>query len=333
MLRPLPRTDEAYPDESVRGYALRMAEVNRVRGLAGTARLLGCESIVRGGVAHANAIAQLYGASPSRLVALAPEPVRRDGCLHFWFLGCEFSKSWLLRLQRPQVCPRCLAEHGYARADWDILFMTHCRLHGTPLLDQCPSCKEMLNWRRVTLRRCSCGRDLSTTAPPDASNPVGQGLAAWLSCQLRLPVGVALAAKPCGQWKRKLDALSVDGALLVLWALGAKRSADDNIDTGRTHGPIQTSEVMAIVQRAHERLGVIEAGPAALFREGRHPVHVSALAALAARGLTFGDRRTAASLLETLGLRRWKSASMRRHDPHSQLELFDFGPSRGEGTS
>ncbi|MDR7296630.1 hypothetical protein J2X16_001977 [Pelomonas aquatica] len=34
MLRQLPRSDEAFADEAVLGYALRMAEANRVASLA-----------------------------------------------------------------------------------------------------------------------------------------------------------------------------------------------------------------------------------------------------------------------------------------------------------
>ncbi|MDG0856410.1 hypothetical protein [Roseateles puraquae] len=73
-----------------------MAEMNRVVGLAGTARLLGCGSIVKGGASHAAAIGQLYGATPARLVGLAPHQVRRGGDLHMSLLGCEFSRPWLL---------------------------------------------------------------------------------------------------------------------------------------------------------------------------------------------------------------------------------------------
>ncbi|MFT7775341.1 TniQ family protein [Roseateles sp.] len=321
MLRQLPRSDEAFADEAVLGYALRMAEANRVRGLAGTARLLGCSSVVRGGEAHAAAIAQLYGASPSRLIALAPHQLRRDGELHISLMGRELSKPWLLRSHRPQVCPTCLAVDGYARVDWDVLFMTRCRLHWTPLLDQCPNCKEALCWRRMTLTRCRCGQDLSRIDPGSPSDGVPTWMTAWLADRMDLPAVAGVRSVSHGDLDKFFDAMSVDGASRLIWALGVRRSQHDNVDPGRTHGPMQTREVEAMVERAGARLRQIVSGsrPA---DEITLAVHINALVTLAARGLTDHDRRTSTQLVAKLGFRTWKSARLRDRSPHAQLELF-----------
>lgn len=325
MLRALPRSDEAFADESVLGYALRMAEVNRVGGLAGTARLLGCASVVRGGACHAAGISQLYGASPSRLVSLAPHQLRRNGELHVSLLGCEFSRPWLLRSHRPQICTRCLADHGYARADWDLLFVTQCRFHWTRLLDQCPRCKEALHWRRKTLMRCACGMDLSAVETPDSGSDAAKALTAWLAGRLGLPAANA-AGGSCGDWLELLDAMSVDGALLLVWALGVRRTEDDIVDPGRTHGPIATLEVEAIVERAHVRLQRVNGSAASRTKEIAAAVHVSALVSLASRGQTEGDRRVATQLLARFGYRSWRNARLRDRSPHAQLELFEHSP-------
>lgn len=322
MLRQLPRSDEAFADEAVLGYALRMAEANRVRGLGGTARLLGCGSVVRGGQAHAASIAQLYGASPSRLIALAPHQLRRDGELHVSLMGCELSKPWMLRSHRPQVCPTCLAVDGYARVDWDVLFMTRCRLHWTPLLDQCPDCKETLCWRRMTLKRCSCGQNLCRIDPGAPTDGVPRWMAAWIANRMDLPAVGGVGPGVAGDLEEFFDGLSVDGALRVLWALGVKRSEHDNVDPGRTHGPIQTAEVEALVLRACARLRQILSDSTSA-QEAALAVHVNALVSLAARGLTDQDRRTAAQLVAALGFRSWKNARLRDRSPHAQLELFE----------
>lgn len=322
MQAPLARSDEAYCDESVLGYALRMAEANRVNGLAGTARLLGCGSIVRGGSSHAAAIARLYGASPGRLLSLAPHQLRRDGALHVSLLGCELSRPWLLRSQRPQVCPRCLAEYGYARVDWELMFMTHCRLHWIRLLDQCPGCREALHWRRKTLKRCSCGTDLSSTESAEPCANPSAGFAAWLATRMGLPA-TAVSAVDRFDWQRNFEALSIDGALLLLWALGARRNAHDTVEPGRTHGPIATTEVVALIERAYDRLRVLGAESTTDIDGLASAVHTSALVSLAARGLTDGDRRLASQLLLRIGYRTWKSARVRDRSPHAQLELFE----------
>lgn len=322
MLRALPRSDEAFEDESVLGYALRMAEVNRVGGLAGTARLLGCASVVRGGASHAAAISQLYGGSPSRLVSLAPHQIRRNGELHVSLLGCEFSRPWLLRSHRPQICPRCLADHGYARVDWDLLFVTQCRLHWIRLLDQCPRCKEALHWRRKTLKRCTCGMDLSAVQTLDAGSDASKALTAWLAGRLGLPTANC-AGGSGGDWLELLEGLSVDGALLLMWAFGVRRTADDIVDPGRTHGPIGTSEMEAIVERAHVRLQCVNGSAASRTEDIAAAVHVSALASLASRGQTDGDRRIATQLLARFGCRSWRNARLRDRSPHAQMELFE----------
>lgn len=226
MLRALPRRDEAFDDESVLGYALRMAEANRIRGLAGTARLLGCGSVVRSGASHAAAIAQLFGASPSRLISLAPHQMRRDGELHVSLMGCEFSRPWLLRSQRPQVCPTCLAAQGYARADWDVLFMTRCRLHRTQLQDQCPNCKETLCWRRMTLTRCPCGQDLCRIDPGTPTDGVPRWMTAWLANRMGLPAVGSEGSVDARDLDEFFDALSVDGAMRVPTAVAAERLVD-----------------------------------------------------------------------------------------------------------
>ncbi|MBU18131.1 MAG: hypothetical protein CL725_10595 [Chloroflexi bacterium] len=325
MLRALPRSDEAFADESVLGYAMRMAELNRVNGLEGTARLLGCGSVVRGGASHATAIGLLYGASPSRLVSLAPQRFRRNGELHVSLLGCEFSRPWLLRSQRPQVCPQCLTTHGYVRADWDLLFVTQCRVHWTRLLDQCPSCKEPLHWRRKTLKRCTCGSDLSAIGAADTGSCAAQDLTAWLASRLGLPAASRAFAGERG-WLGHLDALSVDGALLLVWAFGVRRTAADIVDPGRTHGPIATLEVNAIVERARSRLEAVSADGASAAQDIAATVHVSALVSLALRGLAEGDRRIATQLLARLGYRTWKNGRLRNQSPQAQLELFTFPP-------
>lgn len=43
--------------------------------------------------------------------------------------------------RRAKICPACLVEHGYARADWDHVGAVGCHLHHTLLESECAGCK------------------------------------------------------------------------------------------------------------------------------------------------------------------------------------------------
>jgi len=75
---------------------------------------------------------------------------------------------------RSPVCPACLADGGIAREEWDLAPVTVCAVHGTVLIDACPTCGAALEWSRPQLLYCGqCGADLRG-APAVPASPAAQ---------------------------------------------------------------------------------------------------------------------------------------------------------------
>src|SRR6266550_2072973 len=58
----------------------------------------------------------------------------------FNFYGAYLNRS-IIRPHHPKICPRCLAEFGYALQIWDCSVVTACPIHASMLLDRCPKCR------------------------------------------------------------------------------------------------------------------------------------------------------------------------------------------------
>jgi TniQ len=69
-----------------------------------------------------------------------------------------------------RICPKCISEHEYIRADWDRSFRLSCTKHATALVDQCHGCGNRIMVDRHRLAQCNCGADLSQIRTPIASN-------------------------------------------------------------------------------------------------------------------------------------------------------------------
>jgi len=324
VLSQLPSIDEAHEDESLRGYALRMAQRNGLKGLAGVATILGCRSMTEWGSPHIAALARLFGAEPGRLQTIAVRRGVRQGERSFQLMGQEISRSWLLRLERPQLCPACLRAFGYVRADWELQFVACCRLHGSRLIDTCPTCRKALSWRRTTLSHCDCGSRFSSLEPDPAAAPASLALTKWVSVRLGLPTSGAFGSDngaSVSPWA-PLRALSLDAALRIVWALGVRRDSDDHVATGRTHGPIGIRTTEEIIERAASRLDAAVRCASGASVGAEIPMHGASVIAVARDGRTAHDREFAGHLLRVLGERTWQSARMKDMHPWSQMELL-----------
>ena len=77
--------------------------------------------------------------------------------------GEELRKFDISRGHR-RVRPCCLKENNYQQFWWDLLFMTHCPIHGVELVGKCP-CGNKLTWKDreiVRCRQCNIGSVLET---------------------------------------------------------------------------------------------------------------------------------------------------------------------------
>lgn len=129
---------------------------------------------------------------PHRLASLLGE--RREA---FRFCAFDQFPSWAIEryaIPRIRWCPECIA-HGYHSNLSSLRLLAKCPIHGVPLLDQCPSCHEIipstisvarLRWSAI----CRCG--LTHLVPPEA-------------CRLpTLAPGLTQAWKPVALWLQEL---------------------------------------------------------------------------------------------------------------------------------
>lgn len=154
--RSLPVRDAIWPDESGNGYALRMVGRNSLR-YSELAELV--SSIGHCYIANSAApfVAYLFGAQAYMVRRAIPELFVAKGKRQISFMGQVLMRTYLVRHTRPQLCPVCMQEKGYAKALWDLSLATACTVHDVQLIDRCPSCARPVSWRRPSLFFCRCG--------------------------------------------------------------------------------------------------------------------------------------------------------------------------------
>lgn len=214
-----PFTLQPNPDESFRGFVLRLAERNfldtpvvllrHVKGngnwdfahhqIAALALFAGCD---------VRALADIY-------VGMRRGPY---GQVRYEGLPFRLTKPYFWVLNQTRVCPMCLDEAAYCRRIWDIALLSACPVHKVCLIEQCPHCGKALKWLRPGPGRCGCGFSLKkaklVAAVPEAllwAELIGftTGSVATVNSEL-YPVSLV----------DQLASLSVDGLLKCLWFFG-----------------------------------------------------------------------------------------------------------------
>ncbi|NVJ64758.1 MAG: TniQ family protein [Flavobacteriaceae bacterium] len=87
--------------------------------------------------------------------------------------------DWLssrhILVNHPSVCPKCVAKHGYLKADWHLYYATHCHEHECKLWNRCPQCGKLLTWNGMLLDGCpSCALKWKNVSPIKAELPSSQ---------------------------------------------------------------------------------------------------------------------------------------------------------------
>lgn len=99
-----------------------------------------------------------------------PKPMEGESDWGFWLRLAEENglkrPQWLLSNGErwpaglTRHCPACLGTaHAMWSQEWSEAGAIWCRLHGSWLMDKCPSCKRKLRWSNVRFRECACGFD------------------------------------------------------------------------------------------------------------------------------------------------------------------------------
>ena len=163
----LPIRPHPIPNESLRGYIGRVALANGYSGPDWMMRHLSGKALHQSTLAT---ISAAIGKSTSQLAGLEGIIPGDTDARHLCVLGGRRLPSDFWRLSLRQICPRCLAESGFAEASWEDMRRVTCAIHQTTLVDACPSCSQPLSWTLGGLTRCQCGMDLCSVEPEAASS-------------------------------------------------------------------------------------------------------------------------------------------------------------------
>lgn len=151
-------------DESLIGYITRLTEINDydtpswIMQLADMGPLLSDASFTFKSSLNLLPLATLAGVEAEKLAALKYEPTdlsreKFSDCLVF---GVRVPK-YIIRPNRPKVCPECLRDFGYLRRVWELTPVTSCPIHKRLLLQECPNCSRPFSWLRNKVGSCRCG--------------------------------------------------------------------------------------------------------------------------------------------------------------------------------
>ena len=176
---PLPNGLIPFPDESLAGFAMRIAAHHGFNNMYEFLRPIGSKFTTVG-------LATLHSGHPglARYLGLSAVEVRRM-CSPVNSDGLGVGQSTypdLLMVWERKVCPLCIAEAAYHRSFWDLTLATVCPSHRAPLIRNCHRCGHALNWRMGPLTHCSspkCSadlRDVEVTLVPEAEMAGVRGL-------------------------------------------------------------------------------------------------------------------------------------------------------------
>lgn len=162
LVRPTPLVGEG-----VRGYMLRLSEAN---GLAPQRDLFGkfFSGSSLSDVTHdsLSMAAEFIGIPCESLTHLGY--AKDSSCI---VIGGQYVAFDHFRRSQAAICPQCLKQTDALRASWDLSAQVACADHACWLIDQCPRCREPIDWLRPGVRTCQCGFDLSTAqATPAPAN-------------------------------------------------------------------------------------------------------------------------------------------------------------------
>lgn len=149
-----PIRDRVIPGESGQGYVLRMATANGLRGLPFVKACLGRSRFQTLEAQDAPSVSKWFGAPEGELAQALGRLSRKTEDEEFSYAGHDIGRSYFVNRGQPRVCPRCLSQHGYCRAEWDFVLVVACPQHACLLHDQCPVCTRVLDWNRPSFLNC-----------------------------------------------------------------------------------------------------------------------------------------------------------------------------------
>jgi hypothetical protein len=258
------------------------------------------------------AFTQLTGVEQTWFEHRLPRWVERDRWREICLFGQSWRDDWTLRGTRQQVCPSCLAETRFARAEWDLIAYAACHVHGAVLLDHCGYCGRGISPDRPALEVCSCGRYLVADTAPAAPSVIQ-----W-SALLSRAIATGNSVEEQQGDLGALQGLSADGAYRILLAFGGGQPALRGRVLNGIEPWLTSADMHELLATAIQRLATSTEFPWGSRSDIQRCV--SALAEQQLRGVTSFDRAFTAQVRDAIRLpSRWRN----RHRVYQQqLTLF-----------
>lgn len=188
----LVRTPRHNPTESLLGYVLRISETN---GYDTPWHVLAHAGFSQGEMRSAGfsveKLSAILGQSADALDEIAYSGTDETGTREFRLLRHSLGKglnSAPLRLAKPSICPRCIAENGYIDAFFDLSIAVACPVHRCKLTSHCPSCGQQLSWFRPGLLTCRCGKTLAEAQAESVSTELADLMTLIWAILHRIPL-------------------------------------------------------------------------------------------------------------------------------------------------
>ena len=162
-----------FPDESISGFLLRLAEANGFLGIRPFFSFaMGIDAGIMPEQPRKNiltALADSIFQDISTLTSLGFREISnaQDGAVILFMEQAISSKA--IRQTTAPFCPLCVAERGYIEQVWSIRAVVACPRHKIRLLYKCQCCGNAINVYRPLLLRCKCGESFLDNNPPPAS--------------------------------------------------------------------------------------------------------------------------------------------------------------------
>lgn len=157
------RTPRPFPDESIKGYLLRVTEVNGYGDPIYILNLAGMKAYLTAYATNMN--------WPKLSTVLKVDLRTLKKMAYCYFKGKHIEspkvgvfqgnalRSYQIRRADPKICPECLKEASYIPQLWDLAAVKVCPIHNCYLVELCPYCDKKIIWDRSGVCICRCGGD------------------------------------------------------------------------------------------------------------------------------------------------------------------------------
>jgi len=152
----LPLKIRPFPDESIMGFLVRLAERNGFECVSWLYELASVNVQTCVSTRDLTKLSEVSGVPKETLETMRFVP---DDNRNVTFRGHNLRRHFVSGSTR-RFCPDCLTKSPYYKWHWDLTTVHFCLEHQMLLIDKCPGCKKNIPWYNPAALLCSCGFDL-----------------------------------------------------------------------------------------------------------------------------------------------------------------------------